>query len=500
MLRQAIIEALDIFLPTGLVFDLSALLELLGGRADAGEVGRILESDHGFMRVAANNDQHVFYCNRRKLFCRMLYLNLRLARAKVGSLTQQQFMSFLALSGNWSTPPLEILAFGQELGLCCPAWTGGRFVFPLANIMQHVTPYTMRWVVGDLKKRYQEDGLSPVVITDVRELVSDELLQHPQGMVNVVVSRQGLLDGEVLTLQEMGEKLGLTRERVRQIEAKFWSRVDSPAGHSFKNAYVASLLSLVMTKRGSCVFDLEPTDAAALQFAAKRAGVPISKIGDPPRCIVGVSIPENFLKSREMEPSRVGQTIEAHVAHLLNSNDVDDLARTIAEYNRERSRLVDRVALALRSIGEPAHYSRIADAYESMFADRPCTERMVHATLLRQQRGIVWVGTRGIYALEEWGYTRPSIRLYELVERVVREKYESMNRPVPTSIIVAEVSKVRPLLKHSSVNMAIGLNPNLVYVGSSGYVPIAPGDEGAEALDEKELDRILHEFDPIDLE
>jgi hypothetical protein len=48
--------------------------------------------------------------------------------------------------------------------------------------------------------------------------------------------------------------------------------------------------------------------------------------------------------------------------------------------------------------------------------------------------------------------------------------------------------------------MAIGLNPNLVYVGSSGYVPIAPGDEGAEALDEKELDRILQEFDPIDLE
>ena len=40
--------------------------------------------------------------------------------------------------------------------------------------------------------------------------------------------RYGLVDGETYTLEEVGRKLGVTRERVRQIEAQALSRLRHP--------------------------------------------------------------------------------------------------------------------------------------------------------------------------------------------------------------------------------------------------------------------------------
>ena len=41
--------------------------------------------------------------------------------------------------------------------------------------------------------------------------------------------RYGLLDGQAYTLEEVGRKMGVTRERVRQIEAQALSRLRHPS-------------------------------------------------------------------------------------------------------------------------------------------------------------------------------------------------------------------------------------------------------------------------------
>lgn len=41
--------------------------------------------------------------------------------------------------------------------------------------------------------------------------------------------RYGLTDGRVYTLEELGLKFGVTRERIRQIEAKALRRLRSPS-------------------------------------------------------------------------------------------------------------------------------------------------------------------------------------------------------------------------------------------------------------------------------
>jgi hypothetical protein len=50
------------------------------------------------------------------------------------------------------------------------------------------------------------------------------LTQLPPREVRILQLRYGLLDGQAYTLEEVGRKIGVTRERVRQIEAQAFSR------------------------------------------------------------------------------------------------------------------------------------------------------------------------------------------------------------------------------------------------------------------------------------
>jgi RNA polymerase primary sigma factor len=67
----------------------------------------------------------------------------------------------------------------------------------------------------------------------LRELLQDILQDLPPREVRILQLRYGLVDGETYTLEEVGKKLGVTRERVRQIEAQALSRLRHPT-HSRK--------------------------------------------------------------------------------------------------------------------------------------------------------------------------------------------------------------------------------------------------------------------------
>jgi RNA polymerase primary sigma factor len=76
-----------------------------------------------------------------------------------------------------------------------------------------------------------EDGLAPdeeVTSTMLRDLLQGILQDLPPREVRILQLRYGLVDGETYTLEEVGKKLGVTRERVRQIEAQALSRLRHP--------------------------------------------------------------------------------------------------------------------------------------------------------------------------------------------------------------------------------------------------------------------------------
>jgi len=76
-----------------------------------------------------------------------------------------------------------------------------------------------------------EDSAAPddeVTSAMLRELLQYILQDLPPREVRILQLRYGLVDGETYTLEEVGKKLGVTRERVRQIEAQALSRLRHP--------------------------------------------------------------------------------------------------------------------------------------------------------------------------------------------------------------------------------------------------------------------------------
>jgi len=76
-----------------------------------------------------------------------------------------------------------------------------------------------------------EDSPAPedeVTLSMLRELLQEMLQNLPPREVRILQLRYGLVDGETYTLEEVGKKLGVTRERVRQIEAQALSRLRHP--------------------------------------------------------------------------------------------------------------------------------------------------------------------------------------------------------------------------------------------------------------------------------
>jgi RNA polymerase primary sigma factor len=69
-----------------------------------------------------------------------------------------------------------------------------------------------------------EDEITPTPIQSVyqnllKEKISEILSTLPPREMKIIKMRFGLLDGKAYTLEEVGVKFGLTRERIRQIEA-----------------------------------------------------------------------------------------------------------------------------------------------------------------------------------------------------------------------------------------------------------------------------------------
>jgi len=71
----------------------------------------------------------------------------------------------------------------------------------------------------------------PEAVSDamLRDMIREILQDLPPREVRILQLRYGLVDGETYTLEEVGKKLGVTRERVRQIEAQALSRLRHPS-------------------------------------------------------------------------------------------------------------------------------------------------------------------------------------------------------------------------------------------------------------------------------
>jgi RNA polymerase primary sigma factor len=108
-------------------------------------------------------------------------------------------------------------------------------------------PFSLEMPIGE-----EEDGMLGDFIEDHETPAPDETATHnllrehldemldtlPPREARILQLRYGLNDGKILTLNEVGRKMGVTRERVRQIEAQALRRLRSPRIQRELRAYI----------------------------------------------------------------------------------------------------------------------------------------------------------------------------------------------------------------------------------------------------------------------
>ena len=78
---------------------------------------------------------------------------------------------------------------------------------------------------------------------DLKEQIMKVLDSLEPREKEVIIRRYGLIDDEPLTLEEVGDLLGLSRERIRQIEEKALRKLRNPIRSSQLKAYMAEMVA-----------------------------------------------------------------------------------------------------------------------------------------------------------------------------------------------------------------------------------------------------------------
>ena len=321
---------------------------------------------------------------------------------------------------------------------------------------------------------------------------------------NILSLRYGLTDQKRHTLDMIGKKFGLTRERVRQVEKEGLKILRSKAGEkakksmdivrktisdhggifaehalvdhllfSNKNERRASALIFLLnlldefrlfseTEEYHKAWHVSDFDVSNLDNFHKEIKIILEKTGAPMKL---EELKSEFRKSPHYQARRD----YFHDRAIENLLRISKHVRTnpFGEYGLHHWRVIqpkdvgDKAFLVLYHHKKPEHYTKITEMINRhKFDNRTAFKETVHNELIMDPR-FVLVG-RGIYALSEWGYKKG------LVADVIKEVLTEAGEPLERNKIVEEVLK-RRLVKRNTV--LVGLTNRKLFrkVGKSKY-------------------------------
>jgi len=297
----------------------------------------------------------------------------------------------------------------------------------------------------------------PVLNTE--SIVQDILASIEREREREIISRRfGLFDRKE-TLEQIGELLGITRERVRQLEKSVMTTLRASATELPHMTEVeAALLSAIeaagqtarITALGAeLTAENTRTDQSRLAFLTELA----------PN-VSAISEDDNFYQSAGNAKVHDADAIKKEVASLveaiakagkpLETREVtklanmanDTYAAALASTSKQLATLNgrwglvkwptvnpknirDKIYVILAENGKHMHFNEIAEAIkQSDFKRKDVTTQAIHNELIKDKR-FVLIG-RGIYALKEWGYKKGTVA--DIISEVLREAGEPLHR------------------------------------------------------------------------
>ncbi len=307
----------------------------------------------------------------------------------------------------------------------------------------------------------------------LKNAISGSLKIIEQEREKEIISRRFGLKGKKETLEQIGEMLSITRERVRQLEKAILIRLQIAAEDNKipELAAAEKLLIRNLTEMGRVAKLKELADkvygktATASEktgiyfIATFSKGLVVIEENDRYEAAIGIAEYGDAakIKSKVEEIIKVIKTNKAPMTldqldEKLNYEHPDHI-KAVASISKQLATLNglwglakwasvnpknirDKIFVVLETKKEPMHFSDIAkEIKDSNFKRKNVTVQAIHNELIKDPR-FVLIG-RGIYALSSWGYKKGTIA--DIIETTLRES----SKPMTREEIVKQVLKVR---------------------------------------------------------
>ncbi|HET8883988.1 MAG TPA: sigma factor-like helix-turn-helix DNA-binding protein [Candidatus Saccharimonadales bacterium] len=292
-------------------------------------------------------------------------------------------------------------------------------------------------------------------VTDILEVIEQERERE------IITRRFGLFDRRE-TLEQIGELLGITRERVRQLEKAILIRLKITAEDNKVPAIndVERMIIRDLSENGRVARMQDITDRLIGYKADVRSRAHIAFIAElsPNLVVVGendhyhhtVGIKqygdEKKIKANVDEIVKTikkhGKPLQIEELHTLLKHENPNQARALASISKHLAHLKDDWGLAkwptvnpknirdkiyviLAENGKPMHFSDIAKSIkDSEFKRKDVTTQAIHNELIKDKR-FVLIG-RGIYALDNWGFSKGTVA--DIITGVLKDANEPLHR------------------------------------------------------------------------
>lgn len=314
---------------------------------------------------------------------------------------------------------------------------------------------------------------------DYQKFCSNLLEGIPTRTRNIISRRYGLDTGERETLESIGGDLGVTRERVRQIEEsglkmirpkiKNYAKVFQGLEDYIKNNGGLKKESVILNEFGkeknkSCVYFLltldnnlnrasESDDFYPFWFGDKKAPESAQKtVNFLVSNLKKIGKPITFSELKAVKSANEKELV-SYLEISKNIQKNQDNLFGLKDWPEINPRgIKDKAYLIFKKTGKPLHFTDVTGRIDGALA------QTVHNELIRDPR-FVLVG-RGIYALSEWGYYSGQVK--DVISKILKDS----KKPLTREEILNQVLKQR-IVKENTILLNLS-NKNYFFKDTQG--------------------------------
>lgn len=404
-------------------------------------------------------------------------LTIVLAEQGIDSMTPAQLAQAMSNALSISEPGVpepSVLAIGRDWAVVANGALTNTFVFPWAHAIRTGLYSKQKFEGTFLRHPGRQVYGEPLTLDAIKSLTAQKAIEQLLATLSrreaTVLGRRYALEGDKRqTLEEIGRHLSVTRERIRQIESKAIRKARHP--NRLWRLWRAFAAHFIRSKGLLVLREDDLTSYHHLMFTLLHiGGRTLHHIDDEYLTYTNLPALERYTES-------FGKDESVATPPFLSHEDEKRLS-----WLREKKVALDRSRWTrprmayevLRELKRAAHYSEIAEMAARLFPDRAMPATYWLSTLsLDSARalGIVWIGSKGMYGLEEHGYQRPEADLYVQVVQIVKDIFDATGNPVSETQVIGEMRRLRPIVVDTSIKMALSFNERLSSVGNGRYVP-----------------------------